>query len=305
MRRIILPLLSLLLVACGSRQASAPSPPFDAAAALELVKTQTDFGPRVPGTEAHLQQLEWMESFLEPLAAVLQRQSFTAHNPFWEEDVAAHNLLASFYPEKTQRLLLCAHWDSRPVADQEDPPVEQPIDGAVDGAAGTAVLLQIARILSGHEPAYGVDLLFFDAEDLGVSGDYEYTYFFQGSRHFAEVALETGYQPWFGILVDLIGDEPADYYKEYYSVRYAPDIVERVWSLADRLGLEQFKQQEGPALVDDHWILNREARIPTINITEGASDYPYWHTLEDTYDKVHAESIGAVGEVLVAVLYPD
>ncbi|MFO7768301.1 MAG: M28 family peptidase [bacterium] len=305
MRRTIPLTLFLLLAACGTRQASSPRVSFDAEAALELVRIQTDFGPRVPGTEAHRRQLEWLESFLEPLAAVVQRQPFTAHNPFWEEDAEACNVLASFYPDKTRRILLCAHWDSRPVADQEDPPVQEPIDGAVDGAAGTAVLLQMARILSAHEPAYGVDLLFFDAEDLGVSGDYEYTYFFQGSRHFARVARETGYQPWFGILVDLIGDEPADYYKEYYSVRYAPDVVERVWSIAERLGLEQFEHREGPALVDDHWILNREARIPTINITEAAEDYPYWHTRHDTYDKVHAESIGAVGQVLAAVLYPE
>ena len=202
--------------------------------------------------------------------------------------------------------MLCAHWDSRPVADREVPPVNEPIDGAVDGAAGTAIMLQMARILAEHEPVYGVDIVLFDAEDLGVSGvSMEFENWFQGSRYFASIARQTGYKPWFAILVDLVGDKEATYYKEQISLEYAPDVVRRVWDLAAALGVSQFKQGGYPtSLYDDHWILNRDAGIPSIDITEQIDDYSYWHTREDTFDKVSAESLAAVGKVLVGILYP-
>lgn len=294
----------LLLSACGARAAGGARPPFDGQAALELVKTQTDFGPRVPGTEAHRANLEWMEGFLQELAPVVQRQPFTAWDPHREVSAPAWNLIASFYPDQRRRIMLCAHWDSRPVADQEVPPVDEPISGAVDGASGTAVLLQLARTLAAHEPAYGVDLVFFDAEDGGESGDPEFTWWFQGSRYFAQVAEQTGYEPWFAVLIDLIGDVEAVFYPEQISLDYAPDVVERVWDLAAELGVSQFQRGRTIWLYDDHWILNRDAGIPAIDISEGVDAYPHWHTRQDTFDKVGAESLAAVGTVLTALLYP-
>ena len=308
--RVKLLLLALFLMAaaggCSAGSAARTAPGFDGDAALMLVKKQTDFGPRVPGSQAHRQTLEWMEGFLRQLTDVVQRQPFTAYNPHSRESVAAANLIASFYPQKGRRIMLCAHWDSRPVADMESPPVDEPIDGAVDGAAGTAIMLQLARILAEHEPAYGVDIVLFDAEDLGVAGAYpDFENWFQGSRYFATVAKQTGYKPWFAILVDLVGDKEATYYKEQISLDYAPDVVRRVWDVAAALGVEQFQQGGYPGtLYDDHWILNRDAGIPSIDITELTGDYRYWHTREDTYDKVSAESLAAVGKVLVGVLYP-
>jgi len=308
-RRFILllsaaPVLALA-VHCASGSIARSRPVFDGQAALALVKKQTDFGPRVPGSPAHSETLDWMEEFLKPLADVVQRQPFTAYNPFSQQSVSAANLIASFYPEKRRRIMLCAHWDSRPVADQENPPVDEPIAGAVDGAAGTAIMLQMARILAEHEPAYGVDIVLFDAEDIGVAGaSPDFENWFQGSRYFASVAKQTGYKPWFAILVDLVGDREATYYKEQLSLDYAPDIVEKVWDMAAALGITQFKQSPGTSLYDDHWILNRDAGIPAIDITESIGDYPYWHTREDTFDKVSAESLAAVGKVLVGVLYP-
>ena len=299
--------LSLCIAAgCSQGSAARSIPEFSGDAALALVKKQTDFGPRVPGSEANQRTLEWMESFLEPLAEVVQRQPFTAYNPFSGENVTCTNLIASFYPQNRRRIMLCAHWDSRPIADKEIPVINEPIDGAVDGAAGTAIMLHLATILAEYEPTYGVDIVLFDAEDLGLAGAYpEFENWFQGSRYFASVAKQTGYSPWFAILVDLVGDQEATYYKERISVDYAPDVVQRVWDLAASLGITQFKETAYPAsLWDDHWILNRDAGIPSINITEMVDDYPYWHTLEDTYDKVSAESLAAVGKVLVAVLYP-
>jgi hypothetical protein len=298
--------LATALWGCVDGQAAGPRPEFDGEAALALVKTQTDFGPRVPGTSAHVQMLEWMESMLQSLAPVVQRQPFTAYNPHSQESVPAFNLLASFNTASRQRIMLCAHWDSRPVADHETPPVDEPIDGAVDGASGTAVLLQLARILSVNEPRYGVDIVFFDAEDTGLTNAWpEYENWFQGSRYFSQVANQNSYRPWFGILVDLIGAEGAVFQREQFSMQYAPDVVDRVWDLAASLGVSQFQSQGTSSLYDDHWILNRDANIPTINITADIYSYPHWHTRQDTYDKVSAESLAAVGKVLVALLFPE
>ncbi len=304
--RPILPAILLLLgTYCGTGASARSQPEFDGEEALALAKIQTDFGPRVPGSEAHRQAIDWMEAYLQPLAAVVQRQSFQIWNPHYQESADGVNLIASFYPEKTQRIMLCAHFDSRPEASAEYPPVLEPIDGAVDGAAGTAIMLHMAELLSAHEPAYGVDIVLFDGEDIGLSGAApEYEHWFQGSRHFASFAKQSGYQPWFAILVDLVGDVQADYHQEPISLQYAPDVVKKVWDLAAELGITQFKQSRGMTVVDDHWILNRDAGIPAIDITESISDYPYWHTREDTWDKLSAESLEAVGRVLVAVLYP-
>ena len=301
---VFVPLL-VLSTACPDGDA-AQLPEFDGNAALELARAQTDFGPRVPGSEAHARTIEWMEQYLQPLAAVVQRQPFDAYNPWAEEAVQGWNLVASFYPDKGQRIMLCAHWDSRPVADHDTPPVLEPIDGAVDGAAGTAVLLQLARVLAQNEARYGVDLVFFDAEDTGLTNAYpEYEHWFQGSRHFSQVAKASNYRPWFAVLVDLLGFEGATYKKEEFSLQYAPDVVARVWEVAASLGVEQFDQSDSTSyLYDDHWILNRDGGIPAIDITAAIGDYEHWHTLEDTFDKLRADELAAVGRVLVGVLYP-
>jgi glutaminyl-peptide cyclotransferase len=301
---LCLPLL-YLSAACANGDA-AQLPRFDGGAALELARVQTEFGPRVPGTEAHSQTMDWMEQHLRPLAAVVQRQPFDAYNPYAEETVQAWNLIASFYPDKTQRIMICAHWDSRPVADHNVPSVQEPIDGAVDGAAGTAILLQLARVLASSEARYGVDLVFFDAEDTGLTNAYpDYENWFQGSRYFSQVAKAQDYQPWFAILVDLVGFEGATYKKEEFSLQYAPDVVTRVWQIAASLGVEQFDQSSSTSyLYDDHWILNREGGIPSIDVTADIGDYEFWHTLGDTFDKLRAPELEAVGKVLVGVLYP-
>jgi hypothetical protein len=303
----LLPAVLLLLgTYCGTGASARSRPEFDGQATLMLAKTQIDFGPRVPGSEAHRQTIDWMEEFLQPLASLVQRQPFTIWNPHYNESADGVNLIASFYPEKTQRIMLCAHFDTRPEASAEYPPVMEPIDGAVDGAAGTAIMLQMAVILSEHEPAYGVDIVLFDGEDIGLTGAYpEYEHWFQGSRHFAAFANQAGYKPWFAILVDLVGEKEAVYYQESISLQYAPDVVRKVWGVAAELGVTRFKQERGQSVYDDHWILNRDAGIPAIDITEAISDYEHWHTLEDTFDKLSAESLAAVGKVLVGVLFPE
>ncbi len=302
----VVALTVLMQAGCADGQAADARPPFDGEAALELARTQLAYGPRVPGTEAHRRAVDWMESYLTPLASVVQRQPFQVFNPHSGETVEAWNLIASFYPQKRQRVMLCAHFDSRPIADHEDPVVDEPIDGAADGAAGTAVLLQMARVLAENEPQYGVDLVLFDAEDTGLTNAWpDYEHWFQGSRYFSQVARQTGYRPWFAVLIDLIGTPDAVFGKEGFSVQYAPDVVDRVWNLAADLGINRFEQRGTGSLYDDHWILNREGGIPTIDITMMTQNYPAWHTREDTFEQLDAGSLADVGRVLVALLFPE
>ena len=215
-----------------------------------------------------------------------------------KKEIVLTNIIANFYPEEKERIHLCAHWDTRPWADQ-DPKIEnqtKPILGANDGASGVAILLELAHILSQKKPKYGVDLVFFDGEDYGKKGNLKD--FCLGSSFFAK-NLE-GYKPKFGILLDMVGDKDLNIYKEQYSYTYAPDIVDFIWGKAKKLKLNSFQNQTRYSLWDDHMPLIL-AGIPTVDIID--FDYPYWHTTEDTPDKCSAQSLETVGRLLIAILY--
>jgi len=225
-------------------------------------------------------------------------QDFVYTDPQQNIELKLSNIIASFYPEKRRRVLLSAHWDTRPFAD-EDPDSSlraTPIPGANDGASGVAVLLEIAGLISQKEPRWGVDMVFFDGEDWGPEDDLNK--FCLGSRYFAE--NKGKYQPEFGILLDMVGDKDLSFYREGYSSRYAGAVVELVWSRAKSLGLLCFKDSIKYFVYDDHVPL-LEAGIPCIDIID--YDYPYWHTTSDTPDKCSAESLQKVGDLLVDILY--
>jgi hypothetical protein len=208
------------------------------------------------------------------------------------------NIVASFNPEKARRVLLCAHWDTRPFADQ-DPDTAlraEPILGANDGASGVAVLLEIARAISRSEPLLGVDIVLFDGEDGGSPGDQEG--FCLGSKHFARVKGD--YQPEFGILVDMVGDKDLVLYKEAYSARHARELTDSVWSKARQMGLLCFRDSVKHAVYDDHVPL-LGAGIRVIDLID--FDYPYWHTTSDTPDKCSPESLQKIGDLLLHILY--
>jgi glutaminyl-peptide cyclotransferase len=214
------------------------------------------------------------------------------------------NIISSFNLEATTRILLLAHYDSRPWADEEPDSAlhSTPVPGANDGASGVAVLLEIARQMKSAPPAVGVDILFTDGEDYGRHRDPDG--FLHGARYFAS-HLPAGYHPVFGILLDMVGDAELELRKEQFSLEFAPDVVDLVWSAAGALGVFQFTDRVQGRVTDDHLPLNR-AGIPTIDIID--FDYPdetnrYWHTLQDTPDKCSPESLGAVGRVLLKVLY--
>ncbi len=282
--------------------AARETPAFDASHAFSYLTRQTSFGPRNPGSKGHAQCLDFLQSELSQFSPAVTLQPFTVDG--YGETLHLTNIFASFNPGMTSRILLLAHWDTRPRADQDKDPKKQtePILGANDGASGVAVLLEIARVLKKTPPPIGVDILFVDGEDYGKEGDD--SKYLLGAKYFAEHQPE-GYRATFGILLDMVGDANLELLREPYSETYGRDIVDLVWATARTLGVYQFTDRQQHATLDDHLPLNK-AGIKTIDLIDFA--YPdesnrYWHTTEDTPDKCSAESLGAVGKVLLEVIY--
>lgn len=274
-------------------------PDFDRQNAFRHLEAQVAFGPRVPGSDAHARCLAYMDSTMRGYANAVRQQSFQHTIEKSGERVQLTNLISSFGPSQGPRILLAAHWDCRPWADSDPDPAnhDKPVPGANDGASGVAVLMEIARILHQQPPPVGVDIIFFDGEDFGISGR-DNTWAI-GSRYFAR-HKDSQYTPFMGILLDMIGDRDLKIKKEGYSVQYAPDVVNLVWSYASRIGATAFSPETTIPITDDHLPL-LQVGIPCINIID--FDYPYHHTIEDTVDKCSPESLEQVGRVVLAVIY--
>lgn len=281
------------------------SPAFDGEAALALVHTQVSFGPRVPGTDGHARQLGWMIARLDSLAPDVRADTFP-YVTSGGDSLTLTNVLARFRPEQTRRILLLAHWDTRPTADEEADSADQarPIPGANDGASGTAVLLHLAEVLAASPPPMGVDLLLVDGEDYGPGLED----MLLGARRYAS-RLETGeergeHRPVYGVLLDLVGDADPRFMVEGYSAQHAPVVVDKVWDAAERLGYDAFTRRATGVINDDHVPLI-EAGLPTANVID--LDYgpenAYWHTLADTPDKLSAATLGMVGQVVTELIY--
>ena len=284
-----------------SRPAGVEVPDFDGNAAYALLERQVAFGPRVPGTPGHEEQLAWMEAYLRERADTVILQSFE-HQARRGGVVRMTNVFARFRPELADRILLVAHWDTRPMADQDPDQSrrDQPIPGANDGASGVAVLLQIADVLSRHSPPIGVDILLTDGEDFGPDEMY------LGATYFAANPVPgPGYRPLYGILVDMVGDRDPVFPIEPLSYDYAPEVVERVWRLAAELGYGHiFVRRRQIAISDDHVPLNR-AGIRTIDIIDfnyGPGN-SFWHTHKDALENTSPVGLEAVGTVLTELIY--
>lgn len=275
-------------------------PDFDASRAFEHIRTQVAFGPRVPGSDGHREQLAWMTEYLRERAAEVEQRAFT-HTTVSGELLELTNVFARFRPEARRRVLLLAHWDTRPSADHDPDPARRakPILGANDGASGVAVLLELADLLHRYPAPIGVDLLLTDGEDYGPTG----ADMFLGARHFAE-HKPAAYRPQYGVLLDMVADTQPRFPMEGYSLHYAPTVVAKIWRIAHDIGLGQyFPEEPGGYIMDDHVFLN-QAGIPTANIIDFdfGPDNGHWHTHRDDLDRVSAEGLGAVGQVLVALL---
>ena len=260
---------------------------FNADSAYAFITAQCDFGPRVPGTEAHRLTGDYLAGKLRGYGAVVteQRMELTT---FDGTGIDARNIIGEFNPSASRRILLLAHWDCRPWADN-DPKVEnrkRPVPGANDGASGVGVLLEVARQMSLKQPSVGIDILFVDAEDWGDSGGGEETWAL-GTQYWTKNPHKLGYRPMFGILLDMVGAEDARFAREYFSMQYARGIVDEVWKIAQESGYgNYFSNEYGGAVTDDHVFVNR-AGIPCIDIIDqnnstGTGFFEEWHTISDT-----------------------
>lgn len=317
MTRLVLLLLLAAGYGCGKRDTENTNTPrnaiesspqtqpsgFDGNSAFQFLTSQTQFGPRNPNSAGHRNCLNFIESEARKYTMDVQVQRFTVKG-YDNEVLRLANIFARFNPAAQRRILLVAHWDTRPRADQESDPKKktQPIIGANDGASGVAVLLELARQFKNSPPPIGVDLLFVDGEDYGKEGDSKY--YLLGSAFFG-AHLPPGYAPEFGIVLDMVGDKQLELRKEMHSLTYGPDIVDLVWNAAQDLGVKQFVQANQGFVTDDHLPLNR-AGIKTIDIID--FDYPdesnrFWHTHNDIPENCSSESLAAVGTVLMDIIY--
>lgn len=285
-------------------------PPFDPASAFSKIEQQLSFGPRHPGSAGHKACRDWMAATLESYGATVTIQSFKAKKhdglPF-----DASNVIGSFNPDATVRVLLSAHWDTRAVGDY-DPDAskkQQPIPGADDGGSGVAVLLEIARLLQANPVKYGVDIVLFDAEDQGLDNGRNPLSWCQGAQYWARTPHVKHYKAEFGIHLDMVGSQGARFAREGYSRQYAPQILDKVWKLAQGMGYGSHfvNEMEGP-VTDDHKFVNEIARIPTINIINKPLGSQtgfghYWHTHADDIGVIDQRTLKAVGQVVTAVLY--
>ncbi len=276
-------------------------PPFEGAAAFDLLRRQVAFGPRIPGREGHARQLEWMRAWLGERADTVVEQPFS-HVTSGGETLRLTNLFARFRPDLRDRVLLVAHWDTRPLADQsrDEAGRREPVPGANDAASGTAVLLHLAELFRRQPPPVGVDLLLVDGEDYGPgTAD-----MFLGAAHFAE-NLPQGYRPLYGVLLDMVADTDPRFPIEGYSAELAPEVVQRVWDLARDLGYgDVFVNAPGGYINDDHLPLN-EAGIRTIDVIdfEYGPGNRFWHTPQDLPENTSPETLEIVGDVVAELVY--
>jgi len=296
MRR--LPLLVALLSLAGCHEARKHVREFDGSSAFRYLETQVSFGPRIPGTAAHTRMVAWLDSLLKQRADTLVVQTWT-HVTAAGDSLALTNFVARFRPGATKRLLLLAHYDSRPRADSPtSTDSTKPVPGANDGASGVSLLLGVADVLKRSPPAIGVDLLFVDGEDYG---DFVKTPddVLMGSRYYAKHQVP-GAQPLYAVLFDLVADKDLQIFEEGNSLVGAPEVVELVWNAAKDLGYAGvFVASPKHTLIDDHLELQKVG-IRAIDVVD--FDYPSWHTVFDTIDKVSGASLQIVGDVAVELV---
>ncbi|MCH5242925.1 MAG: M28 family peptidase [Muribaculaceae bacterium] len=293
--------------AAGDVMTNAPLGDFNADSAYSYLAKQVAFGPRVPNTVAHIQTGDWLSSELKRHGARVIEQKMQL-KAFDGTILDSRNIFAQYNPDCKDRILLLAHWDSRPWADKDPDPAKRslPVDGANDGASGVAVLLEIGRQLAVNPTNKGIDILFVDAEDWGTDGDEDS--WALGTQYFVEHPVVENYAPQQAILLDMVGGDGAIFCREYFSERSAPHVSEQLWRIAHQLGYEQmFLNRMGTAVMDDHVQLIK-AGIPAIDIIEyhpgeATGFNSRWHTTSDNLDGISKTTLKAVGSTVLNYLY--
>ncbi|HVO77182.1 MAG TPA: M28 family peptidase [Candidatus Bathyarchaeia archaeon] len=280
---------------CGCAKIAPPQ--FDGESAFAFLRAQCDLGPRYPGSPGHAAVERYIMDKLTAFGASVSTQPFDAV-PSTGDTLHLVNIIARLRPGASKRILLGAHYDTRPRADRDGEAANRskPIPGANDGASGVAVLLEIARLLGASEPPLGVDLVFFDGEDYGEEGNTN-DYLFGSRRYAASLGPE---RPLAVIVLDMIGRRDVRIPLEGFSAAASAGLCARIYGIAEKLGVRSFVRSQGPSIVDDH-LPFIQAGLPAVDLID--FDYPYWHTLADTPDKCAPESLASVGCVLVRFIW--
>jgi glutaminyl-peptide cyclotransferase len=330
--------VSIVLFSCKTEQGrqekpvqekplkSVAVPVFNADSAYHFVQQQVAFGPRIPNTKAHQQAGNFFIDHFKKQGAVVIVQDFTA-TTYDNQKLFLRNIIASFQPDKPKRILLAAHWDTRPFSDKDKEKPRGYFDGANDGGSGVGILLEIARTLKAAEPPdVGIDIILFDGEDWGFDQataetlygknvDFPlpknlHSWWCLGSQYWSKNKHKPNYSAYFGVLLDMVGAENSVFVKEGYSMEYAPGIVNKVWSMAARLGYGNiFITKNEGTITDDHVFVNEFAKIPMINIISYDPELGFFgdfhHTRNDNMDLISKEKLQAVGTTLLHVIYQE
>jgi glutaminyl-peptide cyclotransferase len=316
--RTLLLIILVVLIGCGrdGQKTSQPEVPvkvvnvpvFNADSAYCFVKKQVDFGPRIPNSAAHKKAGDYFIAQFKTYGATVKVQEFTA-TTYDNVKLNLRNTIASYNPEKKKRILLAAHWDTRPFADKDKEKPNATFDGANDGGSGVGVLLEVARILQQQPTDVGIDIILFDGEDWGdwnlpkepkLPSNLDF-WWCLGSQHWAKNKHVGGYSAYFGILLDMVGAKNARFGFEAYSLDYAPSVVDKVWKTATKLGYTNtFVNEKSGAVIDDHVAVNLHAKIPMIDIVSFDSTH---HTRKDNMDNISTETLNAVGQTVLQTIY--
>lgn len=291
-------------------------PDFNADSAYIYLQEQCDFGPRTMNSTAHDKCEKWIIQKFEQYGCKVTTQKATL-NGYDGTPLRSTNIMASYNPEATTRIMFCAHWDCRPWADNDPDSTNwhKPIIAANDAASGVGVMIELARILKGSGLELGVDFVCFDAEDYGTpqwfEGEDHGDTWALGAQYFAN-NLPEGYAPRYGILLDMVGGVGAKFYREGMSMQYAPAIVKKVWNAARQVGYgSYFPKADGGMITDDHIPVNQTANIPCIDVIPYYPDCaqssfgPTWHTIADNMDNIDKNTLKAVGQTMVQVLFTE
>jgi len=325
---ILFALVLLVLAACNGEPdappAPAPPPPavkknvkvpaFSRDSAYVYVAGQVAFGPRVPNSEAHQQCKEYLVAKLMEFETEVIEQDFKAR-AYDGTVLNSTNIIGQINPDHPRRIVLAAHWDSRHISDYDPDEAnrEKPVMGADDGASGVGVLLEIARVIQNNPIDLGVDIIFFDAEDYGQPGSKPNTEMTWGlgSQHWSNNLHRSNYRPLYGILLDMVGSKGARFAREGFSVKYAPQVVDKIWRLAQSMSYGgYFVNERGGYITDDHYFVNTIAGIPMIDIINrpiGSQTgfVSHWHTQNDDMSNINKRTLQAVGQVVTAALYRE
>ncbi|TCC94381.1 M28 family peptidase [Pedobacter frigiditerrae] len=287
------------------------SPDFNADSAFAYTKAQVDFGPRIPSTEAHTNCLNYLVKKFKSFGGEVFVQQGAAKT-YDGKNHQLKNIIVAFNPEKTQRVLITAHWDARPFSDQDpDPKMKnKPFDAANDGASGVAIMLEMARQIQQKQPNVGVDFMLWDIEDYGSSDDEsaDDTTWCIGSQYWAKNPLVKGYKPLYGINLDMVGGSNAQFTQDEISRKYAPEVVQKVWSIGNEIGYAAYFVNEiSGSIIDDHYWVNK-AGIPCIDIIDYSADgifYKNWHTQLDNLNNIDRNTLKAVGQTVLEVIFRE